>query len=290
MTERTFLSRYLAGDYKNVWDELNALGEIVEQHLIIDALAVARETMRRVAINLEILVNRLKELGLEFIEIDSAFVLVQSKTLQFLDDFEKQWGYLPFSVRAWYECIHSVNMFASKPISIELFQLIDPNVIGYSYFDYADLCNQLSPNDDLCWYTHNIIVLSLEESLKKILDLKKNFIKDWEEEKIDDWTRYYYLENNIDLKGLSLVSLPIGMTMSTCEPMSFEVGIAKADCVVSDDGVQTTFVELLRQYLLLGGLLYGHCSKNQYYEYLYLGKIPNYYEIESKFLEGLLPF
>jgi hypothetical protein len=59
MPEQTFFSRYLAGDHNNVWRELQALGEIVDQPLRADALAVARETMRRVKINLEIIIHRL---------------------------------------------------------------------------------------------------------------------------------------------------------------------------------------------------------------------------------------
>lgn len=68
MTERrSYLERYLAGEYEQVWVELEALGEAVrEEPLYGDALAVARETMRRVRENLEVLIPRLVTVGYQF--------------------------------------------------------------------------------------------------------------------------------------------------------------------------------------------------------------------------------
>lgn len=68
MTARlTYLERYLAGEYEQVWDELQALGDAVrEEPLHGDPLAVARETMRRVRKNLEMLIPRLVAVGYQF--------------------------------------------------------------------------------------------------------------------------------------------------------------------------------------------------------------------------------
>jgi len=68
MTERrSYLERYLAGEYEQVWAELEALGEAVrEEPLHGDALAVARSTMRRVRENLEVLIPRLVKAGYQF--------------------------------------------------------------------------------------------------------------------------------------------------------------------------------------------------------------------------------
>jgi hypothetical protein len=64
---RTYLERYLAGGYEQVWAELEALGAAVrEEPLYSDALAVARETMRRVRENLEVLIPRLVKAGYQF--------------------------------------------------------------------------------------------------------------------------------------------------------------------------------------------------------------------------------
>src|SRR5690348_10308173 len=68
MAERTlYLERYLAGAHEQVWDELTALGAVVRQEsLYRDALAVARETMRRVRHNIETLIPRLSAVGYTF--------------------------------------------------------------------------------------------------------------------------------------------------------------------------------------------------------------------------------
>ncbi|GAA6616255.1 hypothetical protein [Scytonema sp. NUACC26] len=285
----TFFSRYLAGDRQSVWSELQALGEIIEPSLRADALAVAREIMRRVKLNLEIIVHRLKKLGFEFSDPKRVLVPVQSHTLQLLDDFEQQWGTLPFSVRAWYECVHLVNLFALKSISKDLIQTLDPTLIAVSFSSYLQKSDYLD-DDELRWYMQGITFLSLEESLTEVLESKQKFRQDWREGKVDNWTRNYCLQNKIDPEVLTVNFLPVGMTMSTCEPMRFEVGMAKADCTISDDGNEIKFVDFLRYRLLFGGLLYGHCAKNQQYDYLYIGEMPNHSQITAEILEGLLSF
>jgi hypothetical protein len=64
---RSFLERYKQGEHTVVWDELLALGEAVrEEPLYDDALSVARETMRRVRSNIELLIPRLRTAGYDF--------------------------------------------------------------------------------------------------------------------------------------------------------------------------------------------------------------------------------
>jgi hypothetical protein len=62
-----FYERYQAGDYRNVWQELIALGADVrtDPHAA-DALAVAYETMRRVEANVRTLIQRLTAMGYAF--------------------------------------------------------------------------------------------------------------------------------------------------------------------------------------------------------------------------------
>lgn len=62
-----YLERYLAGEREGVWDELCALGPAVfGEPLYTDAVAVARELMRRVRHNIEHLIPRLIEIGYVF--------------------------------------------------------------------------------------------------------------------------------------------------------------------------------------------------------------------------------
>lgn len=63
----TYLERYRAGEYEQVWADLVALGpKAYSGPAHEDALAVARETMRRVRANLETLVPRLVAAGYQF--------------------------------------------------------------------------------------------------------------------------------------------------------------------------------------------------------------------------------
>lgn len=63
----SFLERYERGEHEQVWEELLALGAAVrEEPLYADALAVARETMRRARHNIEVLIPRLVRVGYQF--------------------------------------------------------------------------------------------------------------------------------------------------------------------------------------------------------------------------------
>jgi hypothetical protein len=63
----TCLKRYISGEYEQVWHELQALGAAVrEEAVYADALAVARETMRRIRKNIETLILRLTQIGFVF--------------------------------------------------------------------------------------------------------------------------------------------------------------------------------------------------------------------------------
>lgn len=56
----TFLERYQSGEHESVWNELVRLGAAVRQEPVYtDALAVARELMRRVRQDIELLIDRL---------------------------------------------------------------------------------------------------------------------------------------------------------------------------------------------------------------------------------------
>jgi hypothetical protein len=63
----SYIERYMAGVHEQVWAELQALGELVrEEPLFSDARSAARETMRRVRRNFEVLVPRLQAIGYTF--------------------------------------------------------------------------------------------------------------------------------------------------------------------------------------------------------------------------------
>ena len=63
----SYLERYFNGEYEQTWDDLLALGAAVrEEQVYPDAFAVARETMRRVRQDIELLINRLVQIGFIF--------------------------------------------------------------------------------------------------------------------------------------------------------------------------------------------------------------------------------
>jgi hypothetical protein len=56
----TYLDRYHSGECQQVWSELIASGAAIrDEPLPTDAVAVARETMRRARLNIETLIGRL---------------------------------------------------------------------------------------------------------------------------------------------------------------------------------------------------------------------------------------
>ena len=55
------------GNYREAWHQMQMLGaQVREEFYIEDCLAVARETMRRVRYNIELLIAKLPELGYQF--------------------------------------------------------------------------------------------------------------------------------------------------------------------------------------------------------------------------------
>lgn len=109
----TFLERYQNGDYRLVWAELVALGEVVrEAPLFDDAMAVARETMRRVRHNATLVRQRLITLDYRFVRPNQ--VLSAPEPMQ-LAHLEALIGPLPLSLRAWFEIVGGVDFRGSHP-------------------------------------------------------------------------------------------------------------------------------------------------------------------------------
>lgn len=136
----TYLSRYQKGEYERVWKELVALGSRVRQDAVYpDALAVARETMRRARHNIDLLIPRLREIGYLFeaenpdkpIYPDAVFMPPSDSGRAFIEQIEKSAGMFPISLRAWYDVVGSVNLMGTHP-GIRFFEdepLADPLVV-----------------------------------------------------------------------------------------------------------------------------------------------------------------
>jgi hypothetical protein len=134
----SYLERYLHGEYKQVWAELLALGKIEDPEVLKDAEAVATETMERVQINVERIIDRLKNLNYEFAYPSEIYFPPSPEISQKIEELQKLAGPIPMSVRYFYQMIGSVNLTGHHP-SIFLEDYPDPLVIEpFPYFlDYS---------------------------------------------------------------------------------------------------------------------------------------------------------
>lgn len=146
-----YLERYLVGEHERVWAELVALGGDVRQEpFYSDALAVARETMRRARANIETLIQRLTTLGYRFgwesrdptlgphlsayrADVSSwppiihlfhearrpppQFASPPAGTPELLETLQARYGLFPLSLVSWYEMVGAVNLAGSFPVA-----------------------------------------------------------------------------------------------------------------------------------------------------------------------------
>jgi hypothetical protein len=111
MKQHTYLERYLAGEYTQVWEELRRLdtGEVYKEPLFSDMYGVAHETMRRVKTNIETLIQRWQTLEMEFENPGMVLVPPEPELSHGFSRFEQEIGRLPLSIRAFWEIVGSVN-------------------------------------------------------------------------------------------------------------------------------------------------------------------------------------
>lgn len=89
-----YLDRYLSGEHEQVWRELTQLGAQVRSDPVYpDALAVARETMRRACHNIEILIPRPREADYAFGFHALGLEETLSSLLEIMLDVDIKFGY-----------------------------------------------------------------------------------------------------------------------------------------------------------------------------------------------------
>ncbi len=162
---RTFLSWYMDGECERVWGELVALGPAVrEEPLASEAHAVARETMRRAAGNVNRIIGRLHNIGYRFEHsrggkwVPNAVIHTPPSpdTAQRIVEIEATTGSLPLSLRAWYEVVGIVDLTGRHP-EWDSRALSDPLVVegieGWR-FEYEDwlYTRQQRPESDGPFY------------------------------------------------------------------------------------------------------------------------------------------
>lgn len=147
----SYLERYQNGECEQVWAELTALGEQVRQdHILPDALAVARETMSRVRENAERIISRLQSISYEFdTEFDYPPAGLQpppENVENQIKELENQAGFLPLSLRAWYEVGGGVNFMGTHPLWPDIYT--DPLVIAHIEVASSDIEDWQDPVTD----------------------------------------------------------------------------------------------------------------------------------------------
>jgi hypothetical protein len=110
-SRKSFLERYCDGEYKEVWDELIALGPAVRQAPYArPARLVAQETMRRVAANVDTVIRRLGSMGYRFRMQKGAHIPPGAQTDRFLKQLDELAGPAPLSRATFYEIVGSVDL------------------------------------------------------------------------------------------------------------------------------------------------------------------------------------
>jgi hypothetical protein len=120
-----YLDRYTKGEHKQVWQELQMLGEqVFEEPYIDQAQAVAAETMQRVRRNCERIYGQLQNLGYVFDTFPGGArrdyvpdpLDPPSKQFQVdLDELESEAGPLPLSLKAFWQEVGAVDFVGMHP-------------------------------------------------------------------------------------------------------------------------------------------------------------------------------
>ena len=111
----SYYDRYMKGEYQKVWTELLEFGpQIREEPLYSEAKAVVEETMRRARENIEILIERLQLINYQFIGVP--FTPAENTDApELVSILESQAGYLPLSIRKWFNIVGFVNFTGHHP-------------------------------------------------------------------------------------------------------------------------------------------------------------------------------
>ena len=216
----SFLDRYLQGEYEQVWDELYALGEEIQQEpLLNDANAVTIETMRRVRMNTERVTARLSAIGYTFgiypdgrtriYGYTQPYRLPKASIASEITEFEQLAGVgrLPLSLKFFWQIVGNIDWMGYHPLWPKYSDPLVVYPIETARIEYEDWCYDVDKED-------------VEAGSFRIPIAPD----------------YYHKDN-----------------VSGGTPYSIFVPNAKIDAVLEYERHQTTFVNYLRNCFLLGG-------------------------------------
>lgn len=262
---QSYFERYAAGEREAVWDELIGLGEHVRNGpLFDDALAVARETVRRARHNVELLHGRLLALGYRFADPDAAFAPAGPDAPDRIAEVEQRLGTLPLLARAWYESLASVDFSQAEE---QLRGPTGPDVNGLG--------------------SHPALILqSLDRGWQAWLDMRVEREQDPQQlAHLADEHPEYYRQLTAPLEPF----LPTGGVASNCEPHGFALPCLGADGVLYNDGGGDVYlIHLLRRCFEWGGFPFCryHAAGNPPLPW---EARPNWERVIPLLRDGLLP-
>ncbi len=115
-----YQERYLNGEFEKVWDELQALGPQVRKEPWVSAAGeVAGETMRRVRLDCETIISRLRSMGYTFgiypdgssgYYSEGPHIEPSPQMQKDAAELESQSGLLPLSLEAFWRVVGSVDL------------------------------------------------------------------------------------------------------------------------------------------------------------------------------------
>jgi hypothetical protein len=161
--------RYLDGEFKAVYDEISGLQQKAFLHEIFPEVeAVLNETFKRVAVNLEIIHYDLQKIGYLFRSNSLSKPLPDAeKLLSELEKTIKPFGYVPLSIKKFYEIVGACDFVWDYEINEERFwECADP-------IEICDLNYLVSYTKSEDW--EETISDAVEENEKPYLELSADF-------------------------------------------------------------------------------------------------------------------
>jgi hypothetical protein len=114
---KMFLENYLAGNEKEVWEAIERLKvSDLSKTQYDDIYAVCKETMRRVKVNTESIINALKKMGYDFSlfpdgekhGFEAGLTKADPKHMEKISHLEKIAGTLPLTIKTFWETMGSI--------------------------------------------------------------------------------------------------------------------------------------------------------------------------------------
>jgi hypothetical protein len=182
----SFYKRYKEGECQEVWTELVNYGQAIrdDARMLEDAVSVARETMSRARYNIELLIERLRNIKYVFVveelyETRQPYTPPDSEIIELINSFEATAGFLPLSVKTFFTKVGMVNFMGAHPylseytdfyVEYKLKELSDPLCFG---FDPIDL--EISRNGRLEFPTASLEKQSHEFEIAPDIFHKANY-------------------------------------------------------------------------------------------------------------------